>query len=377
MRLLPAHRDRRALLVGGVALLLVTVTYPEYADIAARPLAVFVLPGLFTAVVGGWRPTATVGTASFAVSLVVGLTGAPGLQDLAARWGLIAVVLALGTLAAALRERQEARVAELDSALLLREAFELGLAPAPRPPADCVAVARYRPAESRLLLGGDFLEAIALPDGRLAVLIGDVCGHGPQQAAFGAALRAGWLGIVRSSPPDPAGWVRSLAASFFQDERIDTFVTLCTGYLDLAAGQACLVSCGHPPPVRLSAPVEPLQLAPGPPLGLGLELPATAPLRPWAGEPLLFYTDGLVENPPLTGPRIRWEEDGLLDWLRRNGSGPGPDDLEALVDAVVEAATTGRDLRDDIAVLLVAARVPQPQPAGVRTPGTPDAAGRG
>jgi hypothetical protein len=376
VRLLPAHRDGRALLVGGAVLLLVTATYPEYAHIAARPLAVFVLPGLFTAVLGGWRPTATVGVLSFVVAVAVGLSGALTAQALVARWGIILVVLVLGTVAAALRERQEARVAELDRTLLLREAFELGLAPAPRPPAGFVAVARYRPAESRLLLGGDFLEAIALPDGRLAVLIGDVCGHGPREAAFGAALRAGWLGIVRSSRQDPAGWVESLGASFFHDERIDTFVTLCTGYLDRATGTARFVNCGHPPPVRLSGRPEPLDLPPGPPLGLGFALPRTSTEVAWGGEPLLFYTDGLVENPALAGPPRRWEEDGLLDWLRRPSAVTSRDPDE-LADAVVAAATAGRDLRDDIAVLLVASRPVGAAVAGISTRGTPGAAGRG
>lgn len=357
MSLLPAHRDRRALLVGSAVLLLVTVAYPVYGGFAARPLAVFVLPGLFTAVIGGWRPTAAVAAASLAVSVPVGLSGAPSAQVLVGRWALIVLVLVLGTVAAALRERQEARVAELDRTLLLREAFELGLAPAPRPPAGCVAVARYRPAESRLLLGGDFLEAIALPDGRLAVLIGDVCGHGPREAALGAALRAGWLGIVRSGPPDPARWVESLSASFLQDEQVETFVTLCTGILDRRSGQARFVSCGHPPPVRLGDRPEPLPLPPGPPLGLGLTLPCTATEVPWDGRPILLYTDGLVENPRLTGAPDRWDESGLLGWLTT--AGPPPEQLDTLADDVLAAATAGRDLRDDVAVLLVAARPAQ------------------
>ena len=72
-------------------------------------------------------------------------------------------------------------------------------------------------------LGGDFLEAIALADGRLAALIGDVCGHGPREAAFGAALRAGWKSIALGGKHDPADWVDELNAAFFQDGRIDTF----------------------------------------------------------------------------------------------------------------------------------------------------------
>ena len=62
------QRDRRALLVGAAALLVLTATYPIYADIATRPLAVFIFPGLITAVLGGWRPTVMVGVAAFAAA---------------------------------------------------------------------------------------------------------------------------------------------------------------------------------------------------------------------------------------------------------------------------------------------------------------------
>jgi serine phosphatase RsbU (regulator of sigma subunit) len=70
------------------------------------------------------------------------------------------------------------------------------------------------------------------------------------------------------------------------------------------------------------------------------------------GDPLLFYTDGLIENPKLEGPPRRWDEDGLLAWL--DGHLPLMTARD-LLDALLEAATDGRDLRDDIAILLVAA----------------------
>jgi Stage II sporulation protein E (SpoIIE) len=73
---------------------------------------------------------------------------------------------------------------------------------------------------------------------------------------------------------------------------------------------------------------------------------------PWGGDPLLFYTDGLIENPKLEGPPRRWDADGLLAWL--DGHLPIMTAREFL-DALLEAATDGRDLRDDIAILLVAA----------------------
>jgi serine phosphatase RsbU (regulator of sigma subunit) len=234
----------------------------------------------------------------------------------------------------------------------LRAAFERALAPSPITPDGVVAVARYRAAEPRMQLGGDFLEAVSLTNGRLAVVIGDVCGHGPREAAFGAALRAGWKSIALGGKQDPADWMDALNVSFFQDGRIDTYVTMCTGYFDPDAEAARFVIAGHPPPVSLGRSARPLDLPRARPLGLGLADAWAAADLAWRGEPLLFYTDGLIENPKLEGPPRRWGEAGLLAWLDAHLPIVT---ARGLVDAMLEAATAGRDLRDDIAILLVAA----------------------
>jgi len=256
-----------------------------------------------------------------------------------------------GALAAGLREHQAVQIAEHEETIALLEAFQRVLAPTPTPAAGYLAAARYRPAESRLRMGGDFLEAVALPNGRLAVLIGDVCGHGPRESAFGAALRAGWKAIALSDKRDPADWVQALNVSFFHDGRIDTYVTLCTGYLDRIARSARLVNAGHPPPVLLTRPASPLNLPPSPPLGLDITHTWTPTDVRWPGNPLLLYTDGLVENPNLAGPPQRWALAGLLAWLDRQPA--VVDDPGALLNMLFEAATAGRDLRDDVAALLI------------------------
>ena len=234
----------------------------------------------------------------------------------------------------------------------LREVFERALAPAPIPPPGLAAVARYRPAEARMHLGGDFLDAIALDDGRLAVLIGDVCGHSPREAAFGAALRAGWKSIALGGKTDPADWVDALNAAFFMDGRIDTYATLCTGYLETSPGTCRLVNLGHPPPILLGQRARVLDLPPAPPLGLGLAEQWTATEMPWDGRPLLFYTDGLLENPDLRRRPARWDMDGLLRWLDARSE---TTDLPDLADALLQEATAHHDVRDDVAILIAGA----------------------
>jgi serine phosphatase RsbU (regulator of sigma subunit) len=257
----------------------------------------------------------------------------------------------MGAIGAAVREHQSERLADLDEAIALRAAFERALAPAPIPPPGLRAVSRYRPAESRMHLGGDFLEGVTLADGRFAVLIGDICGHGPREAAFGSALRAGWKAIALGAERDPIEWVAALDDAFFRDGRIDTYATLCTGWIDREMGIMRLVSLGHPSPIALGRSPIVLDTAPAPPLGLGHHARTTATDHHWSGAPVLFYSDGLIENPRHGARPDRWGTEGLVDWLAAR---PFRDKIERLADELVAAAVEGRQRRDDVAVLLVA-----------------------
>jgi serine phosphatase RsbU (regulator of sigma subunit) len=350
MEVLASRRDHRAAIAGAVAVLVVTVVYPFVADSTARPLAVFVLPPLLTAVLGGWRPTVLVGIAGLAIAIVVGVLGPLDGAALAARWSIVLVGTAMGAVGAAVRETQADRLAELDEAANLRAAFERALAPAPIPPGGFEAVSRYRPAESRMHLGGDFLEGISVAEGRLAVLIGDVCGHGPREAAFGSALRAGWKAIALGGDDDPTGWVASLDEAFFRDGRVDTYVTLCTGWIDRTIGVARLVSLGHPAPIALEVVPTELDVAAAPPLGLIDNRRWVATDHGWSGAPLLFYSDGLIENPRRGHRPDRWGTEGLLRWLAAH---PDVGDLRQVADDLIAAAMEGRERRDDVALLLV------------------------
>jgi serine phosphatase RsbU (regulator of sigma subunit) len=343
--------DRRAALVGGVALLAMVGVYVLVEEDAAQPLAILALPCLLTGTLGGWRPTLAVGTTSLAVAVVFGAVSSLSGEAIVWRLLIILGAVAMGAAGAALRERQSGRLADLDEATALRAAFERALLPPPAPPPGYVAVLRYRPAESRLQIGGDFVEAVALADGRLAVMIGDVCGHGPREAAFGSALRAGWKAIVLSGKDDPAEWVAALDTSFFRDGRIDTYVTICVALFDLTACQVRVISLGHTPPVVVAPPVRPLDVRPFHPLGLGFDDYWTATAFPWNGEPMLFYTDGLIENPVSRREPNRWFEAGLLAWLEAH---QGVDDPIDYADRLVRSATDGRELRDDVALLLIA-----------------------
>ncbi len=247
-------------------------------------------------------------------------------------------------------------VSELMAAERVR--LERGLLPSPllREPGIAWA-SRYRPAGGSLLLGGDFFDVVELPDSRLRAVIGDVCGHGPDEAALGVALRIAWRSLVLAGVDDRA--VLSHVESILKAERggSDLFVTACDIAVSSDRRVLTLRVAGHPPPVLIASEVQSLQVAQaGVPLGVLEDAtwpPATVNLDPgWA---LLLYTDGLVEGRTQGGGRC-WSLDGLLDSLR--GAAELYGDLGVLADYLVESALTanGGQLDDDLALLILAER---------------------
>jgi serine phosphatase RsbU (regulator of sigma subunit)/CHASE3 domain sensor protein len=159
-------------------------------------------------------------------------------------------------------------------------------------------VARYRPAERALLVGGDFYDAEVLADGRLAMIVGDMAGHGAGAAAQAAGLRFGWR-TMTAVDPDPARVFSALNAQMARPElRLEgLFATLIYALVD-QDGNGIFASAGHPPPLMLGRD-DCTRLVPvgsGPLLGAMdfAEWPITAfSLAP--GETLVLYTDGLLE----------------------------------------------------------------------------------
>ena len=224
-------------------------------------------------------------------------------------------------------------------------------------------VLRYRAGEQRLAIGGDFADALALADGRIATIVGDVSGRGPDAAAMGATLRAGWRALVlRGTPLDelPQGLQALLDA---ERPTPETFVTVAFGEL-AADGRAIDVSsAGHPPPLVLDArgvhELEPTIFAA--PLGVlpraegGRSHTALGP-----GACVLLYSDGLIEGRSAADPSRRFGVAGLRAFLEDHAAvaplAPGH-----VLDAALAHATAehGDELPDDVAMLLIAPRPPR------------------
>ena len=100
--------------------------------------------------------------------------------------------------ASLLRLREE-QLAAAESARL-----ERGLLPSPLLAGSAVrARSFYRSGRTRSVLGGDFFDAVLGPSGTVHAIVGDVCGHGPDEAALGALLRVSWRALVLAGVDEP------------------------------------------------------------------------------------------------------------------------------------------------------------------------------
>ncbi|MGR4882676.1 PP2C family protein-serine/threonine phosphatase [Streptomyces sp. LARHCF249] len=259
-------------------------------------------------------------------------------------------------------ERKRADIAQYklaESKLRAQEnaRLERGLLPNPLlEGSDLRFAARYRPGRSRALLGGDFYDTVRTPDGTVHAMIGDVCGHGPDEAALGVELRIAWRALTLAGlcGDDLLATLQEVLEVERPCEEI--FATLCTVDIAPDGRRAGLCLAGHPAPL-ISRPGRPARLLPyensGPALGL---LPkARWPRRQvelggtWS---LMLYTDGLIEGRIGAG-KERLGQDGMVEMINRHLDDglSGENLLEA---SVTEARRlNGGELTDDVAVVLL------------------------
>ncbi|MGW2018651.1 PP2C family protein-serine/threonine phosphatase [Streptomyces sp. NPDC001927] len=234
--------------------------------------------------------------------------------------------------------------------------LERGLLPTPLlEGSDLRFAARYRPGRSRALLGGDFYDTVRTPDGTVHAMIGDVCGHGPDEAALGVELRIAWRALTF------AGLCGDELLSTLQQvleherESEEIFATLCTVDIAPDGRRAGLCLAGHPAPLiaRRGRPARLLPYEDGGP-ALGLLPRARWPRRQvelggaWS---LLMYTDGLIEGRSAGPGSPRLGQDGMVEMINRQLAEGlrGEDLLEAAVTEV--RSLNGGELTDDVAVL--------------------------
>lgn len=154
----------------------------------------------------------------------------------------------------------------------------------------------YLPASE---VGGDFYDVLALEDGRLAVAVGDVAGHGVSSGLVMSMAKSA-LAVQVTFDPEVAAVFNTLNRTVFQTARKRLLATLCYALLDPQRREMVYASAGHLFPYRITAAgqVEALESI-AYPLGVRGHLevePRTARLAP--GDTLFLFSDGLVEARP-------------------------------------------------------------------------------
>ncbi|GIG92614.1 SpoIIE family protein phosphatase [Plantactinospora endophytica] len=235
--------------------------------------------------------------------------------------------------------------------------------------------ARYDAGVDGNAAGGDFYDAFALPDGRLAVVLGDVAGHDVQAAALMGQVRAALRALALSDPapvPVLAGLDRLVASLSAEAHSDELFVTVVYGLIEPDSERLTIASAGHPPPlVRRGSPGQPgtaryVEVPPGVPLGLhGRRTAVTVEFPP--GDTLLLFSDGVVER------RQRSLTDGF-EALAATVAGAATGDPRTLC-ALATGAVPG-STEDDVAVLAVEHASTPSRSASMEVPAEPTAPGR-
>jgi serine phosphatase RsbU (regulator of sigma subunit) len=256
-----------------------------------------------------------------------------------------------------LRRQVMARQNAQDEVEDLYHVLEQGLLPRQRTKHSMLrSVTFFRPGEQRLRVGGDFFDLAVLADGSLAVVIGDVSGHGAEAGALSAMLRSAWRGSVAAGMPS-ADVARLLHHVVSEEAKDDVHATALIAVIAADGRRMDTITAGHPAPLLLADDVSPLPVKRGLPLGVGgfpdawpltsIDLPTS-----WT---LFFYTDGLVEMRARPGAPDRFEVEGLIAQLEAvDGGALSRDDLRDLVAAM--AAQSGEGPADDVAIVAVSRR---------------------
>jgi serine phosphatase RsbU (regulator of sigma subunit) len=235
--------------------------------------------------------------------------------------------------------------------------LERGLLPRPLlGGSDLRFAARYRPGRSRALLGGDFYDTVRTPDGTVHAMIGDVCGHGPDEAALGVELRIAWRALTFAGLCGDE--LLDTLQKVLENERADEeiFATLCTVDIAPDSRRAAVCLAGHPAPL-IAEPGKPPRLMSfedgGPALGLvpRARWPRHQVQLGWSWS-LMMYTDGLIEGRIGQGTQ-RLGQEGMIEMVGRHLEAGLRG--EALLDAALTEtrALNGGELNDDVAVLLL------------------------
>ena len=288
------------------------------------------------------RPAARHSAAlSTTITRIVDVVPAP-LRIVIALLVALSLLLALRSRLAALRTRRlERQRAELLADVGLLQAALLPAAPGRF--GDVGTSVAYRPADGPAA-GGDFYDVFALDDGRLAVILGDVSGHGRQALPHTALVRF-TLRAYLEAGLSPRLALQT-AGLVLERQLADVFATVAVATYDALARKLVYSCAGHPPPLVLgSRELASLTVCSAPPIGAGMPTGTRQTTIALPGQArVCFYTDGVTEA------RVAGALFGAERLARAIADVPSGEGAPTLLDAVARA-TDARP--DDMAACLL------------------------
>ncbi|MFL5921629.1 MAG: SpoIIE family protein phosphatase [Gaiellaceae bacterium] len=228
------------------------------------------------------------------------------------------------------------------------DSMQRSLLPRSQPSARGLDVGAVYASSARMDVGGDVYDFLELADGRLAVVLGDVTGHGIDAAADMAMAKFVFRSLAREHP-EPGDFLRAANEVVVEEIAEGKFITMLFLTADGATGELACASAGHPPPriLRAGAAPEPLGVR-GLALGIAeLQQYGARNVHLEPGEAAVLFTDGLLEG--RRGGELYGEE-RLDAALAANASLPAEELAKALVE---DCRAFAGDLADDCAVVVV------------------------
>jgi serine phosphatase RsbU (regulator of sigma subunit) len=193
-------------------------------------------------------------------------------------------------------QRLERQRGELLEDVGLLQAALLPITPARLGPVGTSAA--YRPAAGPAA-GGDFYDVFALEDGKIAVIVGDVSGHGRKALPHTALVRF-TLRAYLEAGLSPRGAVQT-AGSVLERQLGGSFATVVAATYNPRERRLVYASAGHPPPVVRgfepdAKPLEPVTTCSSPPIGVGMPTGVRqSSVAVPGGTQICFFTDGVTE----------------------------------------------------------------------------------
>ncbi|MGI8420837.1 MAG: PP2C family protein-serine/threonine phosphatase, partial [Gaiellaceae bacterium] len=229
------------------------------------------------------------------------------------------------------------------------DTMQRSLLPRSHPELDGLELGEVYESSAHVEVGGDVYDFLMLADGRLAVVLGDVTGHGIEAAADMAMAKFVFRTLAREHP-EPGDFLAQANEVVVGEIQPGKFITMVYVTIDPSTGELACAGGGHPPP-RLVEPDGRVRSVDARGLALGVDgdqVYVEVQERLQAGASLVLYTDGVIEarrNHELYGQE-------RLDALLATRAGLAP---AALARAVVDDCRAWNDgeLSDDCAVVVI------------------------